>query len=178
MKRIATAGLLLALALPGLAQAQDSTAAQNASKACKVERAAMGTATFISTYATNKKKTNAFGKCVSKRTRTEQAAGSNASKDCKAEQATMGAEAFNAKYATNKKKTNGFGKCVSGKAKAASDATTKTNVNAAKACKTERKSLGTTAFNNKYGTNKNKKNAFGKCVSAYAKAKPYALPSS
>jgi hypothetical protein len=42
--------------------------------------------------------------------------------------------------------------------------------NAAKACKAER---GTTAalieaFDKKYGTNKNKKNAFGKCVSRHS----------
>ena len=45
--------------------------------------------------------------------------------------------------------------------------------NAAKICKAER---GTTAqsiqaFKDKYGTNKNKANAFGKCVSQLAKAK-------
>ena len=40
---------------------------------------------------------------------------------------------------------------------------------AAKACKAERKSLGVEAFNKKYGTNHNLKNAFGKCVSGKAK---------
>jgi hypothetical protein len=37
--------------------------------------------------------------------------------------------------------------------------------NAARACKTERTSLGVEAFKTKYGTNANKSNAFGKCVS-------------
>ena len=41
--------------------------------------------------------------------------------------------------------------------------------NAAKTCKAER-DANADAFNEKYGTNKNKKNAFGKCVSALAKA--------
>ena len=41
--------------------------------------------------------------------------------------------------------------------------------NAAKACKAERKSLGVEAFNKKYGTNHNLKNAFGKCVSGKSK---------
>ena len=52
-------------------------------------------------------------------------------------------------------------------------ATTTTSVekNAAKACKAERASLGADAFAAKYGTNPNKKNAFGKCVSKLAKAK-------
>lgn len=36
----------------------------------------------------------------------------------------------------------------------------------AKACKAERQSLGSEAFQKKYGTNHNLRNAFGKCVSA------------
>ena len=40
--------------------------------------------------------------------------------------------------------------------------------NAAKACKAER-ALGAQAFKDKYGTNANKANAFGKCVSQLAK---------
>ncbi len=38
--------------------------------------------------------------------------------------------------------------------------------NAAKFCKADRAFLGEDAFRQKYGTNKNEKNAFGKCVSA------------
>ena len=43
--------------------------------------------------------------------------------------------------------------------------------NAAKYCKAVRESKGVEAFATQYGTNKNKKNAFGKCVSATAKTK-------
>ncbi len=43
--------------------------------------------------------------------------------------------------------------------------------NAAKYCKAVRESKGVDAFGTQYGTNANKKNAFGKCVSATAKAK-------
>ena len=43
--------------------------------------------------------------------------------------------------------------------------------NAAKACKAERASLGVEAFNKKYGTNHNLKNALGKCVSGNSKGK-------
>ena len=43
--------------------------------------------------------------------------------------------------------------------------------NAAKYCKTVRESRGVEAFRTAYGTNKNKKNAYGKCVSQTAKAK-------
>ena len=43
--------------------------------------------------------------------------------------------------------------------------------NAAKYCKAVRESKGVDAFQTQYGTNKNKKNAYGKCVSSTAKAK-------
>jgi hypothetical protein len=103
-----------------------------------------------------------------------------AAKACKAERGTtaQSIEAFKNKYGTNKNKANAFGKCVSSKSKAdkdekADDDKNETSNGAAKACKAER---GTTAqsieaFKNKYGTNKNKANAFGKCVSAKSKSK-------
>jgi hypothetical protein len=37
--------------------------------------------------------------------------------------------------------------------------------NAAQQCRAERAELGVDAFREEYGTNKNKRNAFGKCVS-------------
>jgi len=43
--------------------------------------------------------------------------------------------------------------------------------NAAKYCKAVRDAKGVEGFQAAYGTNKNKKNAFGKCVSQTAKAK-------
>jgi len=91
-----------------------------------------------------------------------------AEKACKAEQ-DAGATAFANKYGTGNKK-NALGKCVSSKADAATVADQAAELNAAKKCKAERTSLGATAFATKYGTNANKKNAFGKCVSKLAKA--------
>jgi hypothetical protein len=45
--------------------------------------------------------------------------------------------------------------------------------NPAKRCKAERARMGAQAFADEYGTNPNKRNAFGKCVSGKAKeAKP------
>jgi hypothetical protein len=41
--------------------------------------------------------------------------------------------------------------------------------NAAKKCKAERTAMGVAAFKREYGTNANKANAFGKCVSKLAK---------
>ncbi len=43
--------------------------------------------------------------------------------------------------------------------------------NAAKYCKAVRESKGVDAFQTQYGTNKNKRNAYGKCVSSTANAK-------
>jgi ABC-type microcin C transport system permease subunit YejB len=107
----------------------------------------------------------------------------NAAKACKAERGTTAQSiaAFKEKYGTNANKANAFGKCVSGMAKKLeaqatedeNEAEAQAEKNAAKVCKAER---GTTAqsiaaFKEKYGTNKNKANAFGKCVSKLAKAK-------
>ncbi len=109
-----------------------------------------------------------------------QSAEKNAAKICKAERGTTAQSiaAFKEKYGTNKNKANALGKCVSGLAKkleaqAAEEAETQAEKNAAKVCKAER---GTTAqsidaFKEKYGTNKNKANALGKCVSKLSKAK-------
>ena len=180
MKIFVGALALAALALPVTAQAAD-TNKTNASAACKAERTAMTVAIFKATYGTNKTRSNAFGKCVSKRTKTEIAGHKNASKACDAEEAdpnfaaTHGGKTFAQFYGTGKKGANAHGKCVSSKAKALRTATTKANVNAAKTCKAER-AQDPAAFKAKWGTNKNKSNAFGKCVSATAK-KPYALPA-
>jgi hypothetical protein len=53
----------------------------------------------------------------------------------------------------------------------AADPTPADYKNAAKYCKAVRESKGTEQFAALYGTNKNKKNAFGKCVSKTASAK-------
>ena len=107
-----------------------------------------------------------------------QAADKNAAKICKAERGTTAETilAFKNKYGTNKNKANAFGKCVSATAKTLKTQTTEQQQaaqNAAKTCSAERGTTADTilAFNNKYGTNKNKANAFGKCVSQLAKAK-------
>ena len=94
----------------------------------------------------------------------------NAAKKCKAERQSMGAEAFKGNYGTNANKANAHGKCVSGSSKKAGDEQdeaedSKAEEAAAKKCKAERESMGADAFKAKYGTNANKANALGKCVS-------------
>jgi hypothetical protein len=97
-----------------------------------------------------------------------------AQQECRFERGTTDAtrEAFRVKYGTNKHRSNAFGKCVSATAKQQSAERAQAEANAPQACRAEE---GTTpdskaAFQQKYGTNKNGKNAFGKCVSAKAKA--------
>jgi hypothetical protein len=184
MKKLIAVGSALALlAVPGAATAKpDKTDRSNAAKECRAERG--GTAAtreaFVAKYGTNKNKRNAFGKCVRRRSVDEMREGAaarrNAAKDCKAEREELGAEAFAAKYGTGKGK-NAYGKCVSQHAKqheAEADAEDKELIsdrkNAAKTCAAERKEIGREAFAEKYGTNKSKRNAFGKCVSQTAKA--------
>jgi hypothetical protein len=166
-----------ALAAPAAASATDTAPApkSSASSACKALQKSLGAATFKATYGTNGNKSNAFGKCVSARTKVERTAHTNAAKTCKAEEAADPA-AFAAKYGTGKKGKNAFGKCVSALAKAASEQATKNTLNAAKACKAERKA-DAAAFKAKYGTNKSKSNAFGKCVSAKVRS-PYVAATS
>jgi hypothetical protein len=105
----------------------------------------------------------------------------NASQDCRAERGATAATraAFKARYGTNRNKSNAFGKCVSQAAKAAKQAADDQDEDsiadrksAAKQCAQER---GTTAesrdaFAKKYGTNADRANAFGKCVSKVAKS--------
>ncbi len=163
----------LVYAAPAVAQTATPTTTPSASEQCRAERTAMTAKTFADTYGTNANKSNAFGKCVSKRSAKTEAAAttakSNAAKDCKAEQ-TADAAAFKAKYGSGKNGANAYGKCVSGKAKAKTTEAVKdevkTDVNAAKTCKAARKA-DATAFAAKWGK---ARNAFGKCVSATAKA--------
>ena len=54
-------------------------------------------------------------------------------------------------------------------AKSARSSEGEKKANPARTCKAERATMGLAAFNERYGTNANKRNAFGKCVSQHAK---------
>ena len=92
----------------------------------------------------------------------------NAAQACRAEQ-KANPEVFTTTYGGKK---NAFGKCVSQTARkdAAEDAKQREQArkNASQQCREERAS-GEQAFNERYGTNANNKNAFGKCVSQKAR---------
>ena len=112
---------------PKAAQAQ--TAEDTAAKQCKAERERIGVQAFKTKYGTNKNKANAFGKCVSGKSKDKakdekdddkDEAGKDdgaAAKACRAERASIGVQAFAKKYGTNHNLRNAFGKCVSGKSK-------------------------------------------------------------
>jgi hypothetical protein len=150
------------------------TPRSQAEQQCRQERATLGKAAFDQTYGTNKNGKNAFGKCVSHRTQQDKSSQTSATKSaektCRSEEKADPA-AFKAKYGTNANKSNAFGKCVSQHAGSSCQQTesqeVKADENAASQCRTEKKS-DPAAFKAKYGTNANKSNAFGKCVSQHA----------
>jgi hypothetical protein len=173
MKKITlVTGLVLALVLPVAAVAKpnpdrgDKRAAQAECKTLRGKTAA--------THEAFRALQRSFVACVKAKSadeaKEEQSAHTNASRECRTER-DADRTAFNEKYGTNGNKRNAFGKCVSQKAKAkeaAADAEDKQDAaeqkSAAKECATER-DADADAFKEKYGTNANKRNAFGKCVS-------------
>jgi hypothetical protein len=179
MRKIALLATAAALAVPAVALADDGAPAPTPTPtpvvSCKQQRTEMGVVAFRDLFGTNHHKRNALGKCVSKQKhlRHHEAlkAKANAIATCHAEQAADAA-AFAAKYGTPHHKRNAFGKCVSQHAKAAGDDAAENDnegtIAAAKACADER-TADPAAFAAKYGTNHNKRNAFGKCVSQHAR---------
>jgi hypothetical protein len=173
MKRFLTAAVLAGLFVSAAVAAPpggDSAVSQTGPQNCKEQRRTMGMADFRSLYAPNGTPKAAMDACVAKQAQTTSTEAKNAAKACKAEREKLGAEAFADKYGTNPNKKNAFGKCVSATTGDGVEDEQAETLNAAKKCKAERASLGVTAFNAKYGTNPNKRNAFGKCVSKLASA--------
>ena len=187
-KRIVLAAVFaVALLVPAGALAAGPSKADktNAAKQCRAERERLpllARPSPRSTAPTRTRRTRSASACPRRLARSSASAappGARPAKDCRAEREEIGRAAFAEKYGTNRNNRNAFGKCVSKKAKAEKRkmdrADRRARVkqrNAAKECDEER---GTTpaseaAFAAKYGTNPNKKNAFGKCVSQKASA--------
>ena len=176
------------LVLPAGAVAKPDHADKRAAiKQCKAERGKTK-----ATHKAFKAKYHSFRRCVRQNAAEEhaekQAALKNAAKQCKAERADPDfAASHDGK--SFKEVYGNFGKCVSTKAheqKKAEDQDDAQEVqafkNAAKQCAAERSDPGfpTThdgkSFEDFYGSNRNKRNAFGKCVSS--KTQTYADPLS
>jgi hypothetical protein len=145
----------------------------NAAQQCRAQRTSMGARDFGLLYGTGPKHANAFGKCVSKLERAAQADEDNASQACKAEQAdpafavSHGGKTFADFYGRNADKSDAFGNCVSTKAQAAAAARQTATLNASQTCKGER-AANPAAFKAKYGKNRDRSDAFGRCVAAHA----------
>jgi hypothetical protein len=184
MKKITlVAGLALILVLPAVSVAKptpDRGDKRAAAKECKTLRGQTD-----ATREAFRTEFRTFGACVkahaADEAKEEQSAHTNAARECREERGTTDETraAFNEKYGTNANNKNAFGKCVSQTAKAkekAADAEDQQEAtefkNAAKTCDDERGDTDESrqAFADKYGTNANKKNAFGKCVSQTARA--------
>jgi len=171
MRKLILLPIVAALAVPAwaFADAMKPSAGDrtNAPKQCSTERQQMVGDAFKQLYGTNANKSNAYGKCVSALAKQNAQNRSNASAACRSERAADPA-AFAAQYGTGKNHKNAFGKCVSSKAKTAAAKQVHATVNAAKQCRTEQQA-DPAAFKDHYGTNANKSNAFGKCVSGKVK---------
>jgi hypothetical protein len=173
MKNLIVIASLFALVVPAAFAASPTgqvpkVATPSASTLCKQQRRTIGTSAFRALYAPAGSPKAAMSTCLGKQQQLTTTAAKNAAMECKAERAAD-EEAFNATYGSNKNAKNAYGKCVSMKAKEKVTAQQQATLNAAKTCKAEQKAQGAQAFANKYGTNKKKRNAFGKCVSAQVK---------
>ncbi|MGH3132933.1 MAG: hypothetical protein ACRDNY_04175 [Gaiellaceae bacterium] len=169
MTRLFTIAALLLLAVPAAFAAPPAGQGSSASKACKEQRKAVGMNAFRLQYAPTGSPKAAMAACLAQQVQLVTTEAKNAAKACRAERA-QSLTAFNQKYGN---KRNAFGKCVSSTTAEEVEEQQQDVLNAAKACKSER---GTTAqsiaaFNTEHGTNPNKRNAFGKCVSKLANAK-------
>jgi hypothetical protein len=172
------AALAVAAILPVAAFADPASPSDkaNGARACQTLKTALTEATFKATYGTNADKSNAFGKCVSAWTQKEHQNRHAAETACKAEQADAGFAAahggktFAQFYGVGNKGANALNRCVQAKRIAESAADKQKVVTAAKTCKAQLKSMGAAGFKAAYGTNADKSNAFGKCVSKLASA--------
>ena len=190
MTRLLIIASLFALAVPAAFAAppndqgkpeSGATAASSASELCKQQRRTIGMAAFRALYAPTGSPKAATDACLVKQVQTTSVAAKNAAMKCKAEQAdpnfaaAHGGKSFAEHYGMNPNKKDAFGKCVSSMAKDTVEDQQDATINAAKKCKTERADSGFAAahggksFAENYGTNANKANAFGKCVSKLAK---------
>lgn len=170
MKRVlVAAGVCGALVLPaGAIASPGGSDTKNAAKECRMEQGTTDATrqAFANKYGTNDNHANAFGKCVSSRARDEEAEHTAATKTARRACASR-----------QHGKGHAYGRCVKSKTKALekkADSEDRREIESehksADACATERDQLGSDAFAEKYGTNRNKRNAFGKCVSKMARS--------
>jgi hypothetical protein len=172
-----------------------STAAVvNAAQTCKDEKA-MADAdfmaghegkTFTQHYGSGRNGRNAFGQCVASHAseKLQDAIGSllNAAQTCKAEKAMADADfmaghegkTFTQHYGSGRNGRNAFGQCVASHASEKLQDAIGSLLNAAQTCKAEKAMADADfmaghegkTFTQHYGSGRNGRNAFGKCVSS------------
>ena len=139
---------------------------RNAAKECRAEQGTTDATkqAFAEKYGTNANDANAFGKCVSTHARDEES-----------ERKAAKRAARRACASRKHGKGHAYGRCVKRKTKAfkrkadrEDSKQTDSRHDSARTCAEEREQTGKDAFAEKYGTNRNKRNAFGKCVSKMA----------
>jgi hypothetical protein len=136
----------------------------NPARTCRGLRTTLTATLFASTYGKNSNDRNALGKCVSATAHLQARNELSASSTCAMQQTdpnfatNHGGQLFSQYYGTNADQSNAFGKCVSSTAKAASTTHTQAVIQAALACKAQRKS-DPAAFKAKY-------KRFSACVKA------------
>ena len=195
MKRIGSVALCcigVAAIGTGVALADSSTPNPNqvAAQQCTNELHAMGAKGFKALYGDNAPKyQHAMRNCQRQHGKSAHNVVNNAAQQCKAEQADAtfadnhGGSTFDQVYGTNANDRNSFGKCVSSKVQSTEAQQEENLQNAAQQCRAERGDAGFAAahggksFTDFYGTNHNRKNAFGKCVSQKAKAQGTTQPT-
>jgi cytoskeletal protein RodZ len=156
LKRLAVLAMFGVLGLGGAgvaALAGTGSSSPNPSQQCRAEQADPnfasnhGGKTFAQYYGTNANEANAFGKCVSAKSQAESTTTATTTTTTTTETTTTAPTTTSTPTTTT---------------------TPPRPWNAARACRAER-ALDRVAFKAKYGTNNNKSNAFGKCVSARRK---------
>jgi hypothetical protein len=132
--------------------------------------------TFAQYYGSGKTDKNAFTRCVSivakANSQVEQQGRLNPARTCRALRAQLAASLFDKTYGKNANDRNAFGKCVSATAKTQAH----NEVSASSVCQAQQADPNFASTHNgqtfaqTYGTNADRSNAFGICVSAMAKA--------
>jgi hypothetical protein len=137
--------------------------------------AAHGGKTFDQYYGSGKKERNPFANCVAivakANRQAEQQGRMNPARTCRAIRTQLRTSLFDLSYGKNKNDRNAFGKCVSATARLQSG----NELSASATCATQQADPnfaaghGGQTFEQHYGTNADRSNAFGKCVSGTAR---------
>jgi hypothetical protein len=175
MKRFGlTFALCAALAVPATATAHRPDKPENPAKQCRDSRGEHGERGALRKALRSRR--DEHGRCVSERAKLKRRLVAQAVRECKAERAEDPA-AFEQKYGVveeareedgEARPWKAFHRCVRQKVKQALAELHEDRHNAAKECKAER-AEDPDAFREKYGTNRKKRNALGKCVAEHVR---------